>query len=144
MIRQVVAGLVGVLAALAILSVGMWLQLRFTNFGAFIWTANHGTMEEVVQRFGDPLAITEKAVLFNTWMVSPIAALLSAVVARLIAHRTTWVMSITVAVPLAAIPLAAAFGVSAIAAFFLYILAAYGGMKAVDVAKRPQHALISN
>jgi len=138
MARNLLAGAVGLLAALMLLILGIWLQLRFTTFGDFIWTANHATTEQVVRRFPDPLALVNTAAMVSTWFVFPISASLSAVVARLIARRTTWAISITVAVPFAAFPLMATFGVSAIGAACLYILAAYGGMKAVDAAQRPR------
>ncbi len=138
MARQILAGAVGLLVALILLMLGVWFQLRFTTIGAFIWTANHATSEEVVRRFPHPLAAVSTAVMVSTWLLFPIAASLSAAVARLIARRTTWPVSITVAVPFAVFPLMAAFGVSAIGASCVYILAAYGGMKAVDVAQRPR------
>ena len=105
MARHILAGAVGLLAALILLILGVWFQLRFTTFGAFIWTANHTTTEEVFSRFPHPLAVVRTAVLVSTWLLFPISALLSAVVARLIARRTTWAISIIVAVPFAAFPL---------------------------------------
>jgi len=138
--RYILAGLLGLIAAPLILAVGMWLQLRFTGFGVLIWAANHRTTAETVRQFGDPLAIVEKASLVNTWLLSPVAALLSAALARIVAQRTTWAMSVIVAVPIAVFPLTAAFGPAAIAASCLYVLVAHGGMKVVDISNRPQHA----
>ncbi len=139
--RQLVACLVGWLLSEVIVSVGIWLQLRYTRFGAFIWAANHGTSAELARDFGDWLELLQKAVWVNAWVICPLAALLAAALARLITRRTSWVLSIVVPLPLALLYLAADFGVIAIAASCFYILVAYGGMKAVDMASRARGPL---
>jgi hypothetical protein len=142
--RNILAGFVGVLAALTFIVIGVWFQLRFTTFGAFIWTANHSSTEEVVRRFPDPFAVIGRAALVSRWLLSPFQALLSAAIARLIARRTTWAISVAVALPMAVLELAADFGVAAVVASCLYVLAAYGAMKTVDAAHPPRQVAADN
>jgi hypothetical protein len=142
--RNILAGFVGIIVALTFMVIGVWFELRFTTFGAFIWTANHASTQEVVRRFPDPFAVIGRAVLVSRWLLSPFEAFLSAGIARLIARRTRWAISVAVAMPIAVLALAADFGVAALAASCFYLLAAYGGMKTIDAAHQPREVVADN
>ena len=107
------------LAALICVVFGVWLQLRFTRFGAFIGAANHASTDEVVRRFHKPGAAIGRGAPVSRCLLSPVETLLPAAFARLRAPELT-----------------ADFGVTAIAASCLYVLAAYGGMKVIDLTQR--------
>ncbi len=122
--RDLLGTSAGLLTAPLILYLGLCLKLRLTSLGSLINEPNK------VHNFDYAMQILSNALLVNRWLISPVAAFVAAIFARLIAQRSDWVRCIVIILPIAAMN--GDFGLSGGAGSIVYFVIAYAAMKVFD------------
>lgn len=130
-VRALLSILLNNIIALLLIAVAGFLTVRFTPWGHWAVDSAHASSAQLASKYGDPVTLLERGMLFHLWITGPVIALVVGALAALICRRSDWWVSTLSIVSLVVVLSMPTSLVKALATC-LYILASWLAMRLVS------------
>ena len=130
-LRAVLTVVLGNVVALLLIAVAGFLTVRFTPWGHWAVDSSRTASAELASKYGDPVALLQRGVLFHLWITGPVIALVVGVLAALLFRRVAWWVS-TLSIVSLVVVLSAPTSLARVFATCLYIALSWLAMKLVS------------